>query len=99
VREKATPWCKDCYAKTKKLRKRALKKEIEDYKKQQQCKNCGMSDYRCLDFHHTRDKEFSIGIAVSAGIALDKIFEEIAKCDVLCANCHRIVHYEDKKPK
>lgn len=44
-----------------------------------------------LDFDHVRgEKLFSIGFARGSGKSLEVILEEIAKCDVVCSNCHRI---------
>ena len=28
--------------------------------------------------------------------SLDRIKSEAAKCDILCANCHRKLHYDEK---
>jgi hypothetical protein len=50
----------------------------------------------CMDWHH-RDKStksFTISKQVTRSAA--KILAEIAKCDLLCANCHRIVEAEEK---
>ena len=45
-----------------------------------------------LDFDHVRGtKKRSIGVMVCSGaVSLETLQEEIAKCDVRCANCHRI---------
>lgn len=65
---------------------------LETYKDILVCK-CGESDIRCLDFHHldpkTKVKMVSELIRTSGK---KKIAEEIAKCEVLCANCHRKIH-------
>jgi hypothetical protein len=56
------------------------------------CSRCGFDEHpAALDFHHRDDEEklFSIG-AGPCQYSWAKILEEIAKCDVLCANCHRI---------
>lgn len=43
-----------------------------------------------MDFDHvTGDKCFNIGMAASRNTPLAALLEEIAKCDVVCANCHR----------
>jgi hypothetical protein len=42
-----------------------------------------------LEFDHLRDKKFAIGKAASGGYSLKKIQEEVEKCVVRCANCHR----------
>ncbi len=44
-----------------------------------------------MDFDHRRDKKLSeIGRAIANQWPWDEILAEIAKCDLVCANCHRI---------
>ncbi|HVT76394.1 MAG TPA: hypothetical protein VHD87_05140 [Acidimicrobiales bacterium] len=52
------------------------------------CVDCGESDPVVLDFDHRRDKLFEIGRAIFFK-SMEAILEEIEKCDVVCANCHR----------
>ena len=52
------------------------------------CVDCGETDPVVLEFDHLRDKRFDIGPKLTT-YAWDDILEEIAKCDVVCANCHR----------
>lgn len=52
------------------------------------CVDCGERDPVILEFDHLRDKSFAIGTALS-GRNWDSILREIAKCEVVCANCHR----------
>lgn len=63
------------------------------------CKQCGFSDYRCLDFHHRdqNEKEFGVSEGVKLALSEERILIEISKCDVLCANCHIKHHTSDKK--
>jgi hypothetical protein len=52
------------------------------------CVDCGESDPVVLEFDHLRDKKFDIASGIHyRPWAL--ILEEIAKCQVVCANCHR----------
>lgn len=56
------------------------------------CVNCGVRDLRVLDFDH-RDpelKQAGIGVMLGGGWTWAAVLVEIAKCDVRCANCHRI---------
>ncbi len=69
---------------------------LADYKKTLFCQRCGFSDYRALDFHHPDpgEKDRAVADLASRGAAIAKIKKEIDKCIVLCANCHRIEHYD-----
>lgn len=52
------------------------------------CVDCGEDDPLVLEFDHRGDKKFGI----AAGIRTrnwETVLEEMAKCDVVCANCHR----------
>ena len=68
------------------------KKEfIQNYLSSHPCVDCGLSDVRCLEFDHINgDKSFSLSDCRSHSQV--KIEAEIAKCEVRCANCHRIRH-------
>jgi hypothetical protein len=53
------------------------------------CVDCGEKDLRCLDFDHVRgQKRTDISLMVGRS-PWDALEEEIAKCEVRCANCHR----------
>lgn len=54
------------------------------------CKDCGEKDPRVLDFDHLGDKKFEISQMVNRHTRSWKaIEEEMAKCEIVCANCHR----------
>lgn len=53
------------------------------------CVDCGESDPVVLEFDHRADKKASIMALMRRHARWDVIMEEIAKCDVRCANCHR----------
>lgn len=59
-----------------------------DYLKQHPCVKCGESDIVVLEFDHLRDKYCNVSRLVTSSNIL-KIKEEIEKCQVLCANCHK----------
>ena len=58
------------------------------------CARCGEDHPACLQFHHPdpRVKETSIADAVRRGFSRKRLLAEIAKCEVLCANCHAKHH-------
>lgn len=60
---------------------------------------CGESRGHLLDYHHLdpSTKENTIARLTSNTSSVQKIEEEIGKCIVLCANCHRDFHYLENK--
>jgi hypothetical protein len=52
------------------------------------CVDCGEADPIVLEFDHLRDKRFDIGTSI-LNYSWQVILDEIAKCEVVCANCHR----------
>lgn len=77
-------------------RKKQLRKWLNEYKLLQECKNCGESHPATLQFHHTDPsiKEIAISAAVNMGWSIARMKKEIDKCDVLCANCHAVEHWQ-----
>ena len=56
------------------------------------CAKCGFSDIRALDWHHLdpNEKVNSISEMVRDRVSMDKLQAELDKCELICANCHRI---------
>jgi hypothetical protein len=89
--------CRFCYLDTKNKLKKKSKDWIREYKNKRKCVKCGISDPRVLDFHHKgNDKEFAVSSFEHIGATLDRIKKEVEKCVVICANCHRILHHEER---
>jgi hypothetical protein len=65
-----------------------------EYKKTLKCKECGDSRYWVLDFHHRdpKEKDIEVSTLIRKGNK-NKIIKEVEKCDVLCSNCHRDLHF------
>lgn len=64
---------------------------ITNYLLANPCVDCGMKDVRTLDFDHVRGvKIMNISQMLHRGVKMSTVFAEIAKCEVRCANCHRI---------
>jgi hypothetical protein len=58
------------------------------------CIKCGYNKYpEVLEFHHRDSKQKLFGIG-QRGLtrSWERIKNEIEKCDLLCANCHRELH-------
>lgn len=69
-----------------------LRSRMYDYLQGKSCEKCGISDPRVLEFDHIdpKTKDFSIAKAMHDIMSWDKLLAEIQKCQILCANCHKI---------
>jgi hypothetical protein len=102
----ARPWQKYCSSKcrahnpakslsTQKYQ-RSRREFINKIKIEKGCAKCGYAVHpAALDFNHISGvKLFSV--SQDPKIALVKLLAEIDKCEILCANCHRIYTYENR---
>ena len=76
-------------------RKSENRQKLKLFLESKKCIDCGINDWRVLEFDHVRGTKFA-GIAdmIARGSSWEMILEEIDKCEVRCANCHRIVTAE-----
>lgn len=96
--EETRQWRKEYNKRTKTKRGLAAKEKRDsarahvDTLKSGPCTDCGQKfPPVAMDFDHVRGaKAKSVATMVSAGYKLDLILEEIAKCDLVCACCHRV---------
>ena len=84
------------YNTRKRSYRRAIDKHIREYKESFGCIDCGEKyPYYMLDLDHiTNDKNFSVSDYRNHTTDIELIKLEIAKCEVVCANCHRIRTYQ-----
>ncbi len=77
-------------ANSRKVRLR-LRKFLTELKDNKSCLDCNRPyRYYVLEFDHVRGiKQFDITRAVSIRVTMKRLLEEISKCDLVCANCHR----------
>ena len=61
---------------------------LVEYFRTHPCVDCGETDAVVLEFDHLRDKSFDVATALPYR-SWRSILDEIAKCEVVCANCHR----------
>jgi transcription elongation factor Elf1 len=85
-------------AATAKRRKEAREK-WQDYKKTLYCVECGQKHPATLDFHHVIKDDKKVVTDLIRNGQLKRAMEEVQKCVVLCANCHRIHHWEEIRAK
>lgn len=82
------------YLSNKNIRER--KRELISSYKDKPCKDCGIKyPSYVMDFDHLDREQKSFNISSSINkMSIQQIEEEILKCDVICANCHRIRTYQ-----
>lgn len=74
---------------TQKARRAEAYSAIEQYLESHPCVDCSESDRIVLQFDHIKGvKIAAISNMIKNGFSLEKIFIEIEKCEVRCANCH-----------
>ncbi len=88
---------KEYYIQKAKESKLRVKTEYENYKRTLKCEICGENHPATLDFHHKEpdQKEFIVSKTICRW-SWSSVKKEIDKCIVLCSNCHRKLHYEEK---
>jgi hypothetical protein len=83
---------KDRYVAQAVRRNKALAEQRADYLveffSERSCVDCGEGDPLVLEFDHLGNKKFDIARGLR-GRTWQAVLDEIAKCDVVCANCHR----------
>jgi hypothetical protein len=67
------------------------KRRLHAYLSSHPCVDCSETDIRVLEFDHVRgNKTLDVAKLLDQTIPWHLIEAEITKCDVRCANCHRI---------
>lgn len=97
--------CRDCHKQYRKThyennrqkyvkkaadRKKEIKKKHFQWLATQQCEDCGISDIRVLEFDHVRGEKLGEVSQMLGNVSAAVLQAEIAKCEIVCANCHRI---------
>lgn len=73
-------------------RRRAEGRALVRRMKDRPCMDCGgRFPPAAMDFDHVRgEKVAAVSALVAQAAVLKRLRDEIAKCDIVCANCHRI---------
>ena len=85
--------CNSCMVNRRRFK---IKEKAVDYKGGC-CEECGYSKcLQALDFHHLDQTKKDFVISGAHARSWQAIKEELDKCRLLCANCHREVHANEK---
>lgn len=99
--KKYRPYCKNCDVTYVIRRQRKFKEKAIEYKGGKCC-ICGYDKCQAaLDFHHRNSNDKQFNLSKISTLSFDKNFDlitkELDKCDLLCSNCHRELHFEKIK--
>lgn len=72
-----------------KVRSKGIKDWLCQYLIDHPCVDCGERDIIVLEFDHLSDKSMNISRMLYGDFSIKAIEKEIAKCEVVCANCHK----------
>ena len=77
--------------------RKVAREYVWNYLSNHPCIECGEKDPIVLEFHHRHGKDKAISVMAAGGYPIATIQAEIDKCDVLCANCHRKEHWNQRE--
>lgn len=72
---------------------RAVKEWLLEELGAKKCLYCDENHPACLDFHHRNPEEKKFIIASNKCKKRTELLEEARKCNIVCANCHRKIHW------
>lgn len=81
--------CKGCNVGQRMTRRKVLQDYLLELLHKNPCKDCGEKDVSVLEFDHIGDKKHEVAQILRNVLSLDILKEEVAKCEIICANCHR----------
>ena len=104
IKEVRHSYCRDCGRELtrnhyRKNKRQYLDKNTKSFKKrrefvqqikEQPCADCGIKyPYYVMDFDHRENEAKKFGLNSLGRVTMSILIQEIAKCDVVCSNCHR----------
>lgn len=85
--------CRECSRAEMRARIAPLREWVTAYKLEHGCVECGYREHpAALEFDHLPgfEKTEQVSLLILGRATLERVKEEIAKCELVCANCHRI---------
>ena len=90
-KEKAKKWNRS--------QRRWARDYVQRVKRLHKCIDCGQSNPQVLEFDHVKNKSHNISDMTNGAYSIEAIKKEIRKCEIRCANCHRIKTIERRNEK
>ena len=68
---------------------------VRQIKESKPCVDCGLKyHYSQMDFDHLGNKKQTIARLANSEASIKTIKQEMAKCELVCSNCHRLRTWE-----
>jgi hypothetical protein len=99
-------WCRECFrvyfrergdvhrrqvAERQRRISEAARAVVVDHLSRHPCRHCGEPDVAVLEFDHVEGKTQDVAFLIGHGASAERLRDEIARCEVRCANCRRRV--------
>ena len=80
-------------------RRARIVKEWVEYRTKQRCARCGFAHPAVIEFHHVdrRNKRSVNDLVMKYQDLRAAVHEAETKCIPLCSNCHRILHWQERR--
>jgi len=76
------------------LLREAKREYVARLKESTPCADCGrLGHFAAMDFDHLKDKTHTISKLTNNASSISQLMQEIAKCEIVCAYCHRVRTY------
>lgn len=97
-------WCRECFSiyfkergakhreqsgASRAQRREAARAFLRNHLDAHPCADCGETEVFVLEFDHVAEKTSSVALLLAGAAKLSKLRDEVAKCQVVCVNCHR----------
>ncbi len=91
--------CKVCQNKKKRGKRQDMYRWADSIKEELGCKECSNDNPVVLEFDHVdpNDKKMGISNMIADCYSRNVIRLEMMKCQIMCANCHRIRTIEQRR--
>jgi hypothetical protein len=76
--------------KNRNTRLTVTREKLKNFFSTKSCVDCGNTDFRTFEFDRITDKKKAVSQLIKMNYGWDTIMNEINKCEIRCANCHRI---------
>lgn len=81
------------------IKNKTYREKVREYVRTQKesgsCKDCGVAyPYYVMEYDHIEDNKIRSVAKITSNGSMDQVIKEIAKCDLICSNCHKIRTWE-----